>query len=125
MPAALTALDLGYIAAIWVETSLWGAYLVLYALCVYTLLVRRQRAGKGGALPTPVLGSITAMVLFSSVHAAIGLTRLLHGFREFAQGAALPGTLAVFTGAQTWVNILKEATYTCNVRASRSRACLR
>ena len=112
-----TSLDLAYIAAIWVETCLWGAYLVLYVLCVYTLLVRRQRAGKAAnPLPAPVLISITAMALFSSIHASIGLTRLLHGFKEFADGTALPGTLAVFMGKSTWLNILKEATYTCNVR---------
>ncbi|EJD36995.1 hypothetical protein AURDEDRAFT_188197 [Auricularia subglabra TFB-10046 SS5] len=112
--AAFTPLDLGYIGAIWVETALYGAYLVLYGLCVYTLVVRRRRAGRTGALPTPVLGSISAMVLFSSIHVAIGLARLMRGFREFAEGRAFPGTLAVYMGNESWVNILKEATYTCN-----------
>ena len=115
----LTQLDKGYVAAVWIETFGYGVYFALYCLCVYTLLLRRTRLGKGHVLPLAVTLSITAMLVLGTIHVAIGLTRLVRGFGEFSAGTGIPGTLAMFMGEDNWLNILKEVTYTLNVSQLR------
>ncbi|KAF8890433.1 hypothetical protein BD779DRAFT_1517608 [Infundibulicybe gibba] len=102
-------LDKASLVALWVETLLYGAYAVLFSICIYILLYSRKPSS---GLNKPLLTTAVAMFAMSTIHVAVGLAR---GIAAFIDSKDLQdGAISYFAEIWIWISIFKQALYVTN-----------
>ncbi|KAJ6590068.1 hypothetical protein DFH09DRAFT_1359084 [Mycena vulgaris] len=103
-------LDKASFVSLWLETLLYGAYGVLFGICVHILLYSRR--GPGKSINMPLLCTAVAMFTMSTMHVCIGLIR---GLTAFIDRKGIPdGALIYYEEIWLWISIFKQALYATN-----------
>ncbi|KAF8634299.1 hypothetical protein AX17_004251 [Amanita inopinata Kibby_2008] len=102
-------LDKASLVSLWVESLLYGAYAVLFALCVHALVHNKRTPG---GLNKPLLVTAVVMFTFCTVHICVGLARAISAFVGSKDKPG--GALGYYAAIWLPLNIFKQALYATN-----------
>jgi len=88
------------------QSILYGAFLVLYAGTIYVLVYRRATEKVNISL----LAAASAMFALSTTHISIDLSRLIEGFITYGRDTP-GGALAYYGQINNWKHVFKSAVY--------------
>ncbi|TBU38076.1 hypothetical protein BD309DRAFT_972652 [Dichomitus squalens] len=99
-------LDRASFVSLWVETLFYGAYTILFAICIYILFYKK---GKNVPLNKPMIATTIALFTMSTIHIILDCVRGLQAFFN-------PSMSPLEYYAQIWdpLSIFKQALYATN-----------
>jgi len=106
--AADLALDKAELVSMFLQSLLYGAFLVLYFGTIYVLVYRRTT----DKVNIPLLAAASAMFVLSTVHISLDLSRLIEAFITYGREPQVTGgAVAYYSQINNWKHVLKSAVY--------------
>jgi hypothetical protein len=95
-------IDKAELISLFVESTLWGIFLVLFVIAMYVLIMKRQ----GGSINKPMLVAGILMFIFGTIHVTTNFARMIDAF---ITNGEKPNGPAVYLKAQAhYKNMLKS-----------------
>uniref|UniRef100_A0A0W0F623 Uncharacterized protein n=1 Tax=Moniliophthora roreri TaxID=221103 RepID=A0A0W0F623_MONRR len=94
--------------ALWVETTLWGAYTVLFCICIYVLLYSKKAPG---GTNKPLMATAVIMYLLCTAHVINDFVRAIVGFIDYTGRG---GAKAYYQQIWDWSYVFRQSLYATN-----------